>query len=246
MKLSKKEAVFKMVWPVYSAASAIKKGSLLIPGVTADTDLGLLKLATAAGTGSVGFLDKAIAAADTDSSVLGTGWNLQDVELIHPFYVTDVEYDQSTTMAVASNSSTTLTVTSLEDNIDTSWVYATTGTKAGYLSFLVSSAAGSATEKTAMGFSTDTTLIKILRLFHRVAYLNSTFDKIGTQAAAGSWTTRILGNKFKVNGRWSHLDPRYHDNTQVVPFNSGNTASLIPVKFFAEVAVLSSLAAVAS
>jgi hypothetical protein len=246
MRLSKKEAVFKMKWPVYSGAAAIKKGAMLMPGVTADTDMGLLIAATTTGLGSVGFLDKAIAAADTDSSVLGTGWNLQDVELLKPYYVTDAEYDQSTTMAVASNSSTTLTITSLENNIDTSWVYATTGTKAGYLSFLVSSAAGSATQKTAMGFSTDTTLIKILRLFHRVAYLNATFDKLGTQAAVGTWTTRILQNKMKVNGDWKYLNPVYHDATQVVPFNTANTASLIPVKFYAEVAVLSSLAAVAS
>ena len=235
--LSKTGPVFEMKFPVRNGGTTIPYGGFLMPGVTADTDLGLAILATSAGLGTIGRLKKAFTSAETDSTVLGTTWNFRDVELCAPFYVDTIEYDQTDTMAVASTSTTTVTVTSLEDNIDTSWLYAVSGTGAGLLAFLVSSASGSATSKTATGWDSTTVLIKMLRNFHRLAKLNTTSDKIGTDAAAGSWTVRFLANKYKANTGWQYLDPTKHDNVTLPTANA---------KFYAEIAVLSSLAAVAS
>lgn len=200
--------------PVSAASTAIVQGALIMPGVTADTDLGLFVLGASAAADALGVIRGPFAVAD-NASVLGTKWTLADVELFDQYTPVMVEYDQSDTMAVASNSGTTLTITSLEDNIDTSWFYAVSGTNSGKLSFLVSSASGSATQKTAMGYASDTTGIKILRLGHQVAKLNTAGTKIGTDAAAGTWTVCILENYIDApqNGiQMALLDPTKHDD----------------------------------
>jgi len=201
--------------PLYGAAADIADGALIMPGTTAGTDLGLFIVATntAAGADALGVLqgihDYSVVG---DSAVAGTSWVLGEVELCDQYSPIWIEYDQTDTMAVASNSSTTLTITSLEDNIDTSWIFNTTsGVK--QLSFLVASASGSATQKTAMGWTAADTCIKILRLGHQVAKLNTAGTKIGTDAAAGSWTVVVLENWFKADGYpLTMLDPTKHDN----------------------------------
>lgn len=187
---------------------ALVDGALIMPGVTADTDLGLAILATGAAADAIGFLKGALAVADT-AAINGTAWNYKKVELIDRYEIVEVEYDQSDTMAVASTSGTTVTVTSLEDNIDGSWLYSTV-TKT--LFFLTASASGSATTKTASGWTSADTLIKILRPFHQLAKLNSAGTKIGTDAAAGSWTICILENWFEDVDRGPvRLDPTKHN-----------------------------------
>ncbi len=200
--------------PIYGGAADIAQGALIMPGVTAGTDLGLAITASGAAADSIGAL---VALHDYsvvgDSSVLGTSWVYGRVELNDQYTPFNVEYDQSDTAAVASTAGTTVTITSLEDNIDTSWLYAVSGTGAGKLAFLTASASGSATSKTATGWDSTTTVIKILRIFHQLAKLNTAATKIGTDAAAGSWTVCILENMFEANGYpLQRLDPTKHDN----------------------------------
>lgn len=193
--------------PIYNTA-ILADGALIMPGVTADTDLGLAILATGAGADAIGILKGSLAIA-ASANVGGTVWNYTKVELVDDICITEIEYDQTDTMAVASTSGTTVTVTSLEDNIDGSWLYSTV-TKS--LFFLSASASGSATTKTASGWTSADTLIKILRPFHQVAKLNSAGTKIGTDAGAGSWTVVVLENWFEDVDRGPvRLDPTKHN-----------------------------------
>lgn len=225
-------------WPVYDGGTDIPDGALLMPGVTAATDLGTLIVAATAGADAVGrLIGLRDASETTDTLVNGTAWNVDEVSPCFAGVIVRAEYDQSDTAAVASNSSTTLTITSLEDDIDTSWIYAVGGTGAGELSFLAASASGSATQKTAMGWDSTTTVIKILRLFHQVAKLVTAADKIGTDAAAGSWTIAVLQNWIKNNSLgWAYLDPTIHDN------KSGLNATGLATKFYADLVVRNNVA----
>lgn len=199
--------------PIYAASGTIPKGGLIMPGVTADTDLGLFIVASGAGADVLGTLaSKYTYSATNVSNVAGTLWTEVEVELADQYQPIEVEYDQTDTMAVASTSGTTVTITSLEDNIDTSWLYAVSGTGAGKLAFLTASASGSASSKSTTGWDSSTTVIKILRLGHQLAKLNTGADKIGTDAAAGSWTVAIIENWVEYNGKKERLNPTLHDN----------------------------------
>lgn len=200
--------------PIYGAGADISQGALIMLGATADTDLGLAIKGASAATNSIGCLvglhDYSVVG---DSLVAGTSWVYADVELNDQYTPLWVEYDKTDTMAVASTSGTTVTVTSLEDNIDTSWLYAVSGTGAGKLAFLTASASGSATSKTATSWDSTTTLIKILRFGHGLAKLNTAATAIGTDAAAGSWTVCVLETYFQADGYpLQLLDPTKHDN----------------------------------
>ncbi len=194
--------------PILASGSTIADGALIMLGATADTDLGLAIIGASAGTDALGILQGTCTVAET-AAVAGTAWNYKKIELLDRYAVVEVEYDQTDTMAVASTSTTTVTVTSLEDNIDGSWLYSTV-TKT--LFFLTASASGSATTKTASGWTSADTLIKILRFGHPLAKLNTAGTKIGTDAAAGSWTVTILENWFEdVDRAPVRLDPTKHN-----------------------------------
>lgn len=219
-------------WPIKNSAAAMVDGALLMPGVTADTDLGVLIVASGAGADTVGTLMGAIAATATNTLVAGTAWLTRNVVPAFNGVLIRAENDQTDTMAVVSNSSTTLTITSLEDNIDTSWIYAVGGTGVGKLSYLASSASGSATQKTAMAFDSTTTVIKILRLFHQLTKVTTAADKFGTDAAAGSFTCVVLQNWIKNTNRvFEVLDPTVHDNL------SGLSATGLATKFYTDVCI---------
>ena len=91
--------------PLYGAAADIADGALIMPGTTAETNLGLFIVATGAAADSVGIL-RGIHdfSAVGDSATDGTSWVLGDVELHDSYKVVQFEYDTSDTMAVASNS----------------------------------------------------------------------------------------------------------------------------------------------
>lgn len=194
--------------PVYAASVDLADGSLLMPGVTAETDLGLAIVAASAGADAIGVLKGTVSTA-ADSAADGTAWVYKKVELVDRVEILEVEYDQTDTMAVASTSGTTVTITSLEDNIDTSWLYSTVSKN---LFFIATSASGSCVTKTATGWTSADTVIKILRIFHPLVKLNTAGTKIGTDAAAGSWTVAILENWFEdVNYPPTRLDPTKHN-----------------------------------
>ncbi len=236
MRVKRRGDTLEYNWPVKNGAAAINDGSAVMPGVTADTDLGVLIPTTGAGADTIGFTVGKILAADPNTTVTGTVWKTQAITPCAAMTIAEVDYDLTDTMAVSSTSTTTVTITSLEDNIDTSYLYAVSGLGAGLLAFLASSASGSATSKTATGWDSTSVVIKILRLFHQLAKINSTSDKIGTDAAAGSWTIVILQNYISNISRTEVLDPTKHDNL------SGLSAAGLGTRFYADVAIRNSAA----
>lgn len=201
--------------PLYGGAADIVDGALIVPGETAETNLGVFIKSAADGENAIGTLrglhDYSVVG---DSSVAGTSWVYGTVELAARYAPLRVDYDLTDTMAVASTSGTTVTITSLEDNIDTSWLYSTVSKT---LFFVATSASGSCVTKTATGWTSADTVIKILRLGHELAKLNSNCDKIGTDAAAGSWTVFVLENWFEdVNRGPERLDPTKHNGITLI------------------------------
>jgi hypothetical protein len=196
-----------------TATTSIAQGAIVMPGVTADTDLGTVILGTTAIADAVGFLRAPYTYSATNTSNPGgTQYVFVEVELCDQYQPVMVEYDQTDTLAVASTSGTTVTITSLTADIDGSWLYAVSGTGAGELAWCVSTASGSAVTKTATGWDSTTTCIKIMKIGHQLVKINSAGTKIGTDAGDGSWTVAILENWVEYNGKMEQLDPTKHDN----------------------------------
>jgi hypothetical protein len=107
---------------------------------------------------------------------------------------------------------TTITLTSLEDNIDGSFLYVQGGTGAGQTNYLTAAASGSATLKAAFATSLDTTstLIKILRRFHQKAGLNADGTMLGSYDAVGVHNVVVLDSFIERNGDLVQLDPTKH------------------------------------
>lgn len=202
--------------PVTGGGTAIAKNALLMPGVTQGTNLGLAIVADATAAQAIGFI-KGNHTVATDSTQTGTIWTFHDVELIRPAELIEWEYSQATAdiLSVTSVSTTTVTITSLENNMDCSWLYAVSGTGAGLLAFCTAATGGTATTKTATGWDSTTKVVKILRNFHRLLTPNTATTKLKTQAAAGAMTVDVLESYVSApkSGLGKVLlDPTKHDN----------------------------------
>ena len=242
MRLLKTTPVLQMRWPVRHGGTTRNPGVCLMPGVTYGTNTGMLIASDGTGLGTAGFLKTQLLSSAGDTSNSGVYCNWRDVELCHPFYVVQAEYDQADTMAIASMQSTSIVrVSSIEDDIDGGWLYCVSGTGIGELHYITTDDGTDLTLKSASTYIAADTLIKLPPLFNRKVKLNSTYDKIGTDAAAGSWTARVIQNWMKYGGSqgsWMKLDPTIHDA------RTGLNDKF--VHFYADLCVLSSLAAVAS
>ena len=201
-----------------------------MPGVTAETDLGCFIVGTeaAAGVDAVGVLqgihDYSVVG---DSAVAGTTWVFGEVELCDQYQPVWIEYDQSTTATVDSTSTTTVTIGSLEDAIDTSYLVKTDGAGTCHTAYLTASASGSATSKSSTGWVSGDTVIKVLRLGHQVGTLNTAANKMASAAAAGTWTIFVMENWFEATGYpLQPLDPTKHDDL-----------SLTKARFYAKILV---------
>jgi len=197
-----------------TATADIAQGAILMAGATADTDIGTYILGTGAIADSLGLLVGPYTYSATNTSNPGgTQYVFVEVELLDQYSPLWVEYDQTDTLAVASTAGTTITITSLTADIDGTWLYAVSGTGAGELAWLVSTASGSGVSKSSTGWDSTTTCIKILNLGTQVAKINTAGTKIGTDAGAGSWTVHIFENWFEADGYpLQQLDPTKHDN----------------------------------
>jgi len=117
---------------------------------------------------------------------------------------------------VASYSSGTVTITNLEDNIDTGFLYVVAGTGKGQLEFIKTSASGECEVESAFATDLDNTsdVVKILPLFHQLVVWTvpsaTAGTKIGTTAAAGSGRASILERYIVRNGVTELLDPDTH------------------------------------
>lgn len=211
-------------YPLYGAAADIIEGAALIRGATAGTDSGFGVVATGALLDIIGVL-----AALHDYSVVGDSANtgltyVYGSVVINPHGVFRADYDSTDTMAVASTATTTVTVTSLEDNIDGGWLLGNDG----QVQYLTASASGSATSKSSSGWTSANTLLKILPLFHQLIKINTAADKLGTDAAAGSGRAAIVDNWIRASGvPLQRLDPTKHSgNTYTSPVISSDIVFL--------------------
>jgi len=205
--LSGAEGIIRDI-PVYGNAAAIISGAGVMRGATPGTNQGFAILATGACADFWGVLQElhAAVAAGADSKQDGTAYTYRKA-IINPFAVWRTEYDSTDTMAVASTSTTTVTVTSLEDDIDGGWLLGNDG----QLQYLVASASGSATSKTASAWTSANTVLKILPVNHQLGKLNATGDKLGTDAAAGSAVITVVENYLKARGiPLQKLNPTKH------------------------------------
>lgn len=216
--------------PVYSS-NDIANGAMMMPGVTAETNLGVAILSDATGADAIGFMSSSYdVSVEGTSAVAGTTWVRKMIRPCIEGLVLRAEIDQTDTVAVTSYSAPTVTISSLEDNIDTSWLYTTSGTGLGQLEFVTTSASGSCTVKTAFTTALDNTtyLVKIPRIFHQVVKPNSAMTKLGTDAAAGTMTTCVLQTWISRVGRKELLDPTVHAGL------TGLNASSSQTKFYVD------------
>lgn len=216
-------------WPVYGGGSNIIAGAAVMRGTTLGTNLNFAILATGALTDIIGVLQvlDTNTSAGADTNAAGTNYTTRAV-VCDPFAIYRAEYDQTDTMAVASVSDVSVTVTSGETNMQGGYLYAVGGTGVGRLTLVTTdNGSGVYTTKEATGWDSTTTLIKIVPRAHQLVKLNSTADKIGSDAAAGSGVVTVRDIKIKADALpLQSLDPRKHSG--LTGLNSQN------VQFFAE------------
>lgn len=215
-------------FPVYDA-TLLALGEALMLGTTAETDNGAAITAyTGSSAEAVDFVGMSMEAS-TPTALLSAGGQRKKVQ-IHPFVIYLIEYDLTTTMAVASYAAPTVTITSVEDNWDSGWVYVVAGTGLGQLAYVdtVGSGVFSVDSNFATAVDNTSTMIKILPCGHLLTALNTAALKLKTQAAAGSGVSiNIISNWYKddFSGGLVELDPE--------TLKAGK-ASLSNPKFYAE------------
>lgn len=215
-------------YPVFGDAIDIAEGAVVMRGATAGTNQPFAIVGAGALTDVIGVLKELHDfSVSGDSATDGTQYDLRKI-IINPFAVYRIEYDLTDTAAVASTSGTTVTITSLENDIDGGYLYATGGTGVGRLAFIATSASGSCTTKETTAWDSSTTVIKILPLWHQVLKINTAATMIGTDAAAGSGAVTVLQNYIEADSiGLVPLNPVTHSG--LTGLNSSN------VKFYADI-----------
>jgi hypothetical protein len=202
--------------PIYGGAADVKRGAFVMVGATPGTDNGaLIKASGASATPDiVGRLNEMLDySEDGETLVAGTSFVTKTVLLAHPFRIFRIPYDSSSVIsATQAVSTTTITLTSLEDDIDAAFLYVQSGIGLGQTNYLTASASGSATLKAAFTTSLDTTsrIIKILPRFHDLISLNTDGTMLASQAAAGAIKGMVIDSYIEVNGRLEQLNPTKH------------------------------------
>lgn len=227
---SSKSTIVK--FPIDSNGTTLVAGALLTMGVTAGSNMGALIISGAAAADAVGVLlgldfpqaANGPLAAEADSTIeTGVTRTLREVELLHPGDLVAVEYDQTDTVALASGSTTTGVVTSSDEETGC-WHYFTAGAGIGQLAYIKSYNTDTATYKSAL--TTDPSasspfLIRIVAPGRTLVKLNSTADKLGTDAGEGTADVLVLKNEFTYDGApgWLELDYTKHHNLQLNGLN---------------------------
>lgn len=208
-------------FPMYGAGANIIEGAAVMRGATPGTNQGFAIVAASAVADFLGVLAElhANSAAGADSKQDGTAYTRRKV-IINPLAVWRSQYDTADDMDVASVSGTTVTVTSLEDDIDGGWLLGDdgsgaygTGTTGARLSYITTAAAGSCTTKedNSAIWTSATDLLKVLPLMHQLIKVNTAADKLGTDAAAGSGRASVIENYIEAQGvPLQPLDPTKH------------------------------------
>lgn len=117
-------------------------------------------------------------------------------------------YDRDSAISVTSTSTDTLTITSLEDNIDGATFYNTTDKQTA---FVKASASGSCTTYYNTGWTSADSVIKILPENHLLGVLDTNGDTLNTTAAVGTQTIRVLSNFIQFHGHAERLSFGLHE-----------------------------------
>jgi hypothetical protein len=228
---------FAQLFPVSGAGSNIPRGTLLMRGATGGTNKSVLIPCTASSNahavGLLAELHNFSLSGDALTATLNswypngtlasgkTAFPSHSVELLDTAVVMRVEYFLTSTVAVASYSNGTITITSFEADYDGGFVYANAGTGIGQLGFVASSSSGSCVLTAALTTALDNTtkLTKIMPLFldTPIWKVNSTTvpTLIDSSAAAGTGRAVNLGNFIsKGDGISQYLDPLTYHNAQ--------------------------------
>ncbi len=222
-------------FPVTGAGANILEGAVLMPGVSAGTNLGALIPAATTCAKAVGILAEphnitsgSPLNADADPAA-GTvyGPSSSNNGSLHPIYMFEPgaevagEMDQSSSgyLSVASATATTILVTSIEQDLDGSWGYVVSGTGVGQVFYVVTSIDGTLTIKSALTTQLDSTskIILMRRRTYNLIDISSDATKIKSNADDGAWPVEIIRNEFKYAGAegWIDLDPTAHHNFQL-------------------------------
>lgn len=206
----------KLNVPVYGGGADISKGALVMRGATPGTNNGMAILAGGASAlpDILGVLTTGLDySVDGETLIAGTSHVVKPVEPVNPFRAVRIEYDRTSLITCTQTVTTTgMTVTNLENDIDAAFLYVNEGTGLGQTNYLTASAAGSCTLKAAFGTSLDTSskFLKILPRFHQLGGLNAAGTKLSSQAAAGAVDVMVLDSFIERDGRLEALDPTKH------------------------------------
>lgn len=201
------------------AGSDIEKGALIQEPLiaTVATDGGAAVLGTNSTRRVIGVTTKKI---DVSSEIgLLSDGSLWQSQYQHELVLADdvvfnVEYDLTDTMAVASVSTTDITITGVETGIYGGAVLAVGGTGIGELNFIKATSTNTLSCYNNPNYDATTTLIKILPENWKLAKLSSDATKFGTDAAAGALPVKILETVIQLeNGVVQKLDFDKHDQT---------------------------------
>ncbi|MFA5234526.1 MAG: hypothetical protein WC390_09020 [Sulfurimonas sp.] len=199
--------------PVYDAAS-MANGELIMLGTT-DPDSAVdmnVSFVTAYVSGSNTEAVDALGIVNEDFSTAASIDNTP-VEgskflkaIINPFAIYLCEYSQGTSDDVAITTggvSTSVTITSIEDDIDAGWIYfpLAVGGAAGKLRLITAATTNTLTVDSAITTTTSDTIIKILPLFHATTNLTTDAKKLHSQAAIGEGVSlRVVENYIEADG----------------------------------------------
>lgn len=242
MELAKYSPDLAINFPVSGGLTDIVRGALMRKGATPATMNGQLRVATGnnANADSIGIIRQPLTStATTDTDVAGTVFTLRPVDLIIPFRVVRIQYSTAAADLIAATQAvtgTTITLTSLENDIDAAFLYVVSGDGAGQTNYLTASAAGSATLKAAFGtnLSTNSRLIKILPRFHTLASLNTAGTQLSSQDIVGTWRVVVLETWYVNGNDEQRMNPTSHD-----ALTGLNTAA--SVRFEADIAIVDSI-----
>ncbi len=252
----------ELAFPVSGAGSNIPVGTMLMPGVTLGTNSGVLIPCTAASNAdAIGILNEAHNYAASGDALVATltqwfalsGFDSNNylfgvkasgggpfpshrVDLFDTATLVKVSYSQASTMAVASQATTTVTITNEITGKDSGFLYINAGTGIGQLLFITQSNSGSDTIATAPTVALDNSskLTQILPLFYNLPVWKVNTTTVSTlldsTAAIGTGRADIIANFININGLVNRLDPKIYNNAQ-------GLSSVSQLDFFSYVAI---------
>lgn len=197
-------------FPLYSSTTAIVTGAVIMKGATPGTNQGFGIIGAPAYPGVLGVTEvpDTNTSAGGDSKQDGTAYTRYKL-CVNPdaVYLCELTDATTTAIAVASTSSTTVTITSLEDDIDGGWLYGSDY----QLQWIATSASGSCTTKTATGWTSATKVTRLLPLFKILSDLNTAGTKLLPAAAIGTGKVITFENYIsRSNQKPDPLDPTKH------------------------------------